>query len=422
MIKANEEATITTSTDITTTLRTTVYTNPNRIHAIDIQRGFIMMVMALSHCREYIAAQIYANNDWDMPATWAGHSFLDFIELFFVNAVAPGFYMMMGMGIIFFHQSRLKDGWSEKKICRYLMVRGGLLILLQLTVLQLFEFVAEQRIYFYAGVLMTLGLCMIAAALCVYITSQLKTLSRSQSLPVDYLLPLALIVVITCIAQITVNHLQQGITQPSLWKILFILCGNYQSSIELDINFTPLTWFPPVLFGLMMGQFMLAHREKIFNLMGSVALIFFSAWFLLRSANLLGWLTFGSYKTLPAGDSLSFTAYLCMSKYPPSLTYFLWTLGLNLAAIYGLSKIELHARHLSRLLDPIKLFGQCALFFFVLHWFVYFGLSLILPQKLTSAWEESAIWLTGLLILYPLCKTFNAFKLRQAKESFWRMF
>lgn len=396
-------------------------TSSMRISSMDVQRGIIMMLMAFSHCREYVGTGYYGNLAWNVPATWLSTSYLNLIQQIFISTVAAGgFFMMMGIGIIFLYQSRLKDGWSEERVCRYLLTRGALLILIQLSLLQAFEIIAERKIYFYAGVLLSLGICMMVAALCVYLIHKLKSMSSLKSYPIQFILPLALIFIITLTMQIMINHAHQSTLTPSLWEVVLLLGGSFQKGIEIDINFTPLPWLPAVLLGLIIGQILHTYRDQGFKIIGRIALLFLASWLLLRSASVVGWFNFGDYKIVPTDSSLA--SYFCISKYPPSPAYFLWSLGINLACIYGLYKGETFFPRLIDRLQVVKIFGQCALFFFITHWFVYYGWSLLLQEKLTSQSAVIAIWLLGLITLYPLCKAYHAFKMKHDKASLWRMF
>ena len=393
-----------------------------RLSAMDMQRGLIMIIMAFSHCREYVGIRYYKNNVWGSPSAWLGSSFVDLFEQMFVSTVASGFCMMMGIGMILLCKSRLQEGWSIEKVCGYLIKRGIVLILLQLSVLQFFEIVAEQKVYFYAGVLMMLGACMIIASLCLFLTYQLKKFFQQKSHVLDYLIPTAVIIGIVSLMQIYMSNLVASHAHPSIWEMVFLVGGKFQHQIQFDINFTPIPWFPAVALGLIIGQMLQQHREKAFKTIGMLALSFLGAWFVIRTMNLTDFSLLGSYKLSPANHEINFASYFCTSKYPPSLAYFLWTLGFNLLCMYGFYQAEKYLPKLISLLKPINLFGQCALFFFVMHWFIYYGYSLLLEQKLRMGGSLTCLWLLGLFTLYPMCKAYREFKLTKPADSLWRLF
>lgn len=391
-----------------------------RVNAMDIQRGLIMLLMAFSHCREYVGVPHYSNLHWNIPTLWLGTSAFDLFQQIIISTiVAPGFFMMMGVGIVFLYRARLKEGWSLEKICQYFLFRGALLIFLQLTVLQLFEFIAEEKIYFYAGVLLSLGFCMILAALCFYFASKCKQAFPNYTF--EYSFPAALAIIIVLFMHHMVTPLAQNHAAPDLWQIVFLLGGIYQNGVMIDINFTPLPWLPATLVGLIVGQLIYAKPKDGFKKIFYIASSFLALWFILQTGNLLGWFSIGEFKITQASDPFSLAAYFSMSKYPPSLTFLLWGLGINLLCLCGFRQLEKMGFVLNWL-NPLKVFGQCALFFFLIHWFIYFGISLILSEALHSATGIGVMWFLGLCLLYPLCKQYYAFKMKQAKDSIWRMF
>jgi peptidoglycan/LPS O-acetylase OafA/YrhL len=104
-------------------------------------------------------------------------------------------------------------------------------------------------------------------------------------------------------------------------------------------------------------------------------------------------------------------------KYPPSLSFLLLSLGLDLIVLYLLSRVSSRLATWGR---PLVILGQVALYFFLVHWFVYAALGLAwrtpggLPQTYLA-------WVVGLVLLYPACKAFEAFKHRMPATSVWRM-
>lgn len=393
-----------------------------RLAAIDLQRGLIMLIMAFSHCREYVGATHYNNNQWGTSSAWLGSSWVDIFEQIFVATVASGFFMLMGVSIILLCETRLRAGWSIEKICTYLIKRGSVLILLQLTVLQIFEFIAEQQIYFYAGVIMTLGACMILAALTLYGIYKLKAWCATTSRWLDYLIPLTLMTSIILLLQFFMNNLIVTHAHPSWLENIFIVGDKFYQHIKIDINFTPLPWLPAVLLGLMIGTLIQDYRNKSFPLIGYLGISFLCAWLALRIMNVTGFSSFGSYKLAPAVTQITIMSFFSTAKYPPSLVFFLGTLSFNLLGLYTFFKLEQHAPKIITFLQPLRLFGQCALFFFVTHWFIYYGYSLLFGEKVTQGGSLVCLWLLGIFTLYPLCKRFQQFKLQQSQDSLWRMF
>jgi len=394
-----------------------------RASAMDIQRGIIITLMAFSHCREYVGTDYYKNGEFFNSPAWQGTTILDFMQHICVTMLASGgFFMMMGIGIVFLYQARLKAGWSLEKTCLYLIKRGCLLVFLQFTLLLGFEWVAENQIYLYIGVLFALGMNMIFSSLCIYCIYKIKSKLNINNSYIEYLLPFTLMMSVIVLVQYFMDQLRINHVDPSPLVFALITAGKSNIGLDLDINFTPIPWFPAVAFGLMTGQILYTYRERSFKPLFIIAIALLAAFFLIRTANLYGLFTFGEYKMLAADTPVSFADYFAVTKYPPSVGYFLWAFGINLFCICMWQLAEKYTPFLVNILKPFKVFGQCALFFFIFHWFVYLGISRLIPSPVSEPFDLIKFWLIGLIALYFLCKKYYAFKSQKSPESIWRMF
>jgi uncharacterized membrane protein len=390
-----------------------------RISAMDIQRGIIMLLMSFAHCREYVGAEHYANYFYFMSAKWEGNSTLDILQQIFVTLlVSGGFFMMMGIGIVFLYYTRLKNGWSNEKTCLYLVKRGCLLVLLQLTLLEAFEVFSSK--HFYIGVLFALGINMMISSLLIYSLQKVKLKFSIKHSWLEYVIPLSIALFIMIAIQLITNALQSNLIQPNFWLTALILGGN--NYYNTDIDFTPIPWFPAVAFGLVIGQLLYSYRENSFKYLMMISLSLLMGFFIIRTGNLLNWFHFGGYKLLPPGEALSFASYFAISKYPPSITYFLWSFGINIFCICLWQFTELNIPWIFNCIKPVKIFGQCALFFFITHWFVYYFISQLIPTLAVTPMDIAKLWLMGLIPLYLLCLWFYAIKSSKSPDSIWRMF
>jgi len=118
---------------------------------------------------------------------------------------------------------------------------------------------------------------------------------------------------------------------------------------------------------------------------------------------------------MPAGQSLA--GFFNVVKYPPSLSFLLLSLGFDLIVLYLFSRASSRLATWGR---PVVVLGRVALYSFLVHWFVYAALGL--------AWSTSGglprtylAWAVGLILLYPVCKAFEAFKHSMPTTSVWRM-
>jgi hypothetical protein len=123
---------------------------------------------------------------------------------------------------------------------------------------------------------------------------------------------------------------------------------------------------------------------------------------------------YGNLNEVPAG----WMGFLNVIKYPPSLAFLTITLGINLIFMAIWRRVEpcLQNRY-----HPLLIFGRVALFFYLLHLWVY-SLSGLFFRSGSGLVTMYGFWLLGLVILYPLCCRFNRFKRSKPLTSFWRFF
>ena len=101
---------------------------------------------------------------------------------FVTHLAAPGFFFLMGAGMLLFARSRRGQGWSERAIIGHFVARGGLLIALQLLVVnRAWELSPSGWVLeTYVGVLFALGGAMILGSLILWLDPKyLLALSRS---------------------------------------------------------------------------------------------------------------------------------------------------------------------------------------------------------------------------------------------------
>jgi uncharacterized membrane protein len=132
---------------------------------------------------------------------------------------------------------------------------------------------------------------------------------------------------------------------------------------------------------------------------------------------LLRALGLGDFHSLEAAGPYGF---LNVTKYPPSLDFLLMTLGANLVLLAGLDAVLGDRARPGR---PLLVFGSTALFFYVVHFYLFavMGLAagLVWPQGVALPLVYPG-WLLGLLILYPLCRRYGTFRHNTSPRSVWR--
>jgi uncharacterized membrane protein len=120
-----------------------------RLASIDVLRGAVMVLMAIDHVRVYAG----------VPA--GGPSPGIFLTRWVTHVCAPVFVFLAGTSA-FLHGQQLRD---RGRLARYLVTRGLLLVLLELTVIRAsWTFGVDYSSFLLAGVIWMLGWCMVLLA------------------------------------------------------------------------------------------------------------------------------------------------------------------------------------------------------------------------------------------------------------------
>ncbi|MCP4138189.1 MAG: DUF1624 domain-containing protein [bacterium] len=379
-------------------------TAKERIPSLDALRGFIMIIMALDHA-SYFVARVHSNELWGFPVQVFDSAFV-FLLRFISHICAPGFFFLMGAGMIFFANSRRNSGWSEGKIIRFFAIRGSLLILLQLVVENGAWLIAEAgvstvtiplpggggEIYLNFGVLSTLGFSMIFTSFLLRINSILLfIIGLGSIIATQALLPPAA----------EVNTLFSPLLR------LLVIPGH---TGIMQADYVILPWFGITCFGCILAKALLNNRDKTFWRAFLAGLFCLLVFFPLRFSG-----GFGNSHPVPGSDWMSF---LSLTKYPPSIVYLLFTLGVLLIILFIFSRFE---NSINKWGAVMLTFGKSALFFYICHLYILALAGLPFPHG-SGFPIMFAAWLGSLALLFPLCKWFAQFKRRKSPDSVWRFF
>lgn len=372
-----------------------VRSKSNRLLAVDALRGLIIVVMALDHANHFVAQKHPTGEQWGGPFPIYRDSF-SFLTRFITHLAAPGFFFLMGVGMLLFAKSRRRQGWSRWAVIWHFVLRGLLLILLQfILVNRAWELSPGGWILGnYVGVLFALGGTMILASFLLWLQPR-------------YLLAITVVLFLGT----ELMHPAPGIwssVNPSLIDLLFIFSGG---DLSLWSNYPILPWLELVTFGLVFGYWLDEDSKQAFNRGLWLGIVFLFAFALLRLLD-----SFGNIRPR-AGDS--WIDFLNVVKYPPSMVFTLLMTGMNLIILWLFSKL---AKARSIILEPLAVFGRAPLFFYVLHLFLYAALGYLFAPRGTSIIAMYPYWLLGLILLYPLCLWYGRVKQRKALTSLWRLF
>ena len=93
----------------------------SRILPIDALRGLIIVLMALDHANHFIAQQHSSGEYWGGSFPRFGDA-LTFLTRLVTHLSAPGFFFLMGVGMLLLTNSRRKRGWSERAIMIHFLI------------------------------------------------------------------------------------------------------------------------------------------------------------------------------------------------------------------------------------------------------------------------------------------------------------
>jgi uncharacterized membrane protein len=380
----------------------------SRILSLDAQRGLIMVIMAIDHAAFFVAKH-HPGEFWGLPLpvhpNWAS-----FLTRHISHLCAPGFFLLMGAGIVLFGESRRQRGWSEARIARHFVVRGIVLLLVQ-QVLENPAWIIGSVVpypdawFFRPSIPGEPGPLMLVLAVLSALGAALIIVGLLQKLP-GWALGLAGIGAIVLSQAMVPGPEMARVPFSPLLRLTF---APGQTGILL-VMYPIVPWLGVTLLGAAFGKALSRDRDRTLRLVPLAGLGLVGLFIALR---LIG----GFGNTHPwDGDGLM--NFLNMTKYPPSIVFLSFAVGTNLLLI-GL--FEWITPLVERYGGWLLTFGRTALFFYILHIWLYMLMGLPFRHG-TGFGVMYLIWAIGLLILLPLCTRYERFKSGKPAESVWRLF
>jgi uncharacterized membrane protein len=301
-----------------------------RIQSLDIMRGIVMVLMAIDHVRVYSG----------VPA--GGPAPAVFFTRWITHFVAPGFAFLAGTAA-FLHGRKLP---GRGALARYLVTRGALLILLELTVIRVaWTFNFDYGHYILAGVIWMLGACMILLAALLW-------------LPTAVIAAIGLFVIFG-----------QGLFEPivaRLPRLIGALLYSGGDEVQLGASgpvlavlYSIVPWIGVMAAGYAFGAVLTrdpAQRRRICLMIGLSAIALF---LILRGLD--GYGDPRHWRDAAHSAAPALLRFLNTSKYPASPLFLLMTLGPLIAFL------PLMERMRGRAADVLSVFGRVPLFYYLLH-------------------------------------------------------
>jgi len=306
-----------------------------RIESVDILRGWVMVVMALDHTRDFFSSARF--DPTDLSRTWPAL----FATRWITHFCAPVFVFLAGTGAYL----SLRKGRSVASLSRLLWTRGLWLVIVEVTIVRFgWELNFDYR-FTMLQVIWAIGWCMVVLAGLVWLPSRAVAG-----------IGIAMIVVHNAFDPVKPSALDPF---GFLWNILHVPAAlSIDRSHAIFVAYPLVPWIGVMAAGYGFGELYgwEPGRRKRFLLRLGIGLVaLFAA---LRYSNVYG----DAQKWASQKNGLfTFFSFINVTKYPPSLLYLLATLGPAIAFLAYLEKPP------GWLNSKIVVFGRVPFFFYVIH-------------------------------------------------------
>lgn len=362
-----------------------------------------MILMALDHTRDFFG--LPGQNPTNLATATAGL----FLTRWVTHFCAPVFFLLTGTGAFLSLRRR-----TPAELSRFLATRGLWLIFAEVVLLRClaYQFNFDFRVTMLL-VLWALGWAMITLALLVRFPAWVATTFG-----------VVLIAGHNVLDSVKSTH--------PLWAILhqpgFVL--NTPEHV-IFAAYPLIPWIGVTAAGYGLGQVYRWDTERRRRLLLRLGLALTAAFFVVRGLNIYGdpapWKTLGT----PLFTVLSF---LNVTKYPPSLSFLLMTLG---PALLFLRAVD---RRVPGLLRPAVIIGKVPFFYYMLHFALIHLLAVVTcwvgwgsphwmfespdlghyPFTPPPGWGWGLpvvylVWALVVLLMYPLCRWFAGVKARRTE-------
>lgn len=365
-------------------------TTNTRIQSIDLLRGLVMVLMAIDHVRVYSG----------LPAGGAEAGI--FFTRWITHFCAPAFAFFAGTSA-YLYGVKIQ---SNAKLLKYLISRGFLLVVLELTVIRFFWAFHVSTDFILAGVIWMLGWCMVLLALFVWmkpylavITGAVIILFQSFFSKVPLLFPETL-----------------RASFGKYWE--FFYPSGFETFPNTSILYSLVPWIGVMVAGYGFGFVYLMDERKRNRLCFITGISMTLLFIIIASTTII---------SSPTADDTPFIFQLLgQQKYPASTLFLLMTLGPTIAFIPLAEKAK------SWISKALIIIGRVPFFYYLTHILVIhlsaLLVQLILQRSIHHDWylyapyvfiENEYRWSLSLLyfvfavdvvILYFLCRWYARYK------------
>lgn len=362
-----------------------------RIRSVDILRGLVMVLMAIDHVRVYSG----------LPA--GGPEAGIFFTRWITHFCAPAFAFFAGTSA-FLYGSKAN---SPAQVARFLLTRGLLLVVLELTLIRfLWAFNVNFNEFILAGVIWMLGWCMVLLAPMAWLNP--KTVG---------IIGVAIIFFQQAFAALP--GLLPENTRASFskfWEIFY--SSGYETYSGLSILYVLIPWIGVMAAGYGFGVILTLSAQKRNRICYALGLSMIGAFIIIGSVVALNNET---------DEDLPFLFQLLnQRKYPASQLYLLMTLG----PMILLTPLAENMK--GWVANALEIFGKVALFYYLMHiivihvsalvvhlvadgtmhhdWYWYAPFASVPPESQWSLGLLYGVFAVDVVILYVMCKWYSKYK------------
>ena len=364
--------------------------------------------MALDHIRDYFhySAFFFDPNNPELTTIPI------FLTRWVTNFCAPIFCFLAGLSAFFVGRRK-----QTKELSMFLLKRGLWLVFIEMTIVNFAWYFDIQFRTPGLFVIWSLGISMIALSAVVH-------------------LPYKAILIFSILLIFGHNLLDSIHFEGSvLWSIIHDMrVFTLSTGNKFYIDYPIVPWIAVMSLGYCFGKlydptFHIANRRKMLNILGVSAILLFA---ILRTVNLYGdpapWMEYNT-------TTQTLLSVLATTKYPPSLSFLLMTLGPAFLFLANSESLK------GRVVNFFGTFGRVPFFYYILHLYLIHILAMIAAQLTGFGWEIMiltdwvvfvpelkgygfnlwvvyTVWIVVIALLYPLCKRFDIYK-QNHKEKWW---
>jgi len=379
-----------------------------RIQSIDFARGLVMVIMALDHVRDLMHTDAFTQDPTDLNTTTP----ILFFTRWITHLCAPTFVFLSGVSVYM----SMESSKNLDEVSKFLFKRGLWLLLLEVTIV---NFGIWFDIHFQTVMFQVIGA----------IGFGFVVLSFLLKFTTQYVGKIGLLVLILypLLAFISFSDSIRN----SAGILFFPALIPIGSSFTFFMSYPPVPWLAIMMLGFGFGRLFLDKNNKALFL--KYGLISLGLFMMLRVIDIYG---DPAHWSVQKNSIYTLLSFFNVSKYPPSPLYVFVTLGIIFLKMWWAEG------RTNRLIEIMKVYGKVPLFYYLIHWYVVhltmFALVFAKGYKVSdlvfgpfkfgrpetgggvSLPYVYLIWLAIVVLMYPLCKWYGAYKEANKSKTWLR--